>query len=120
MIFAIDFDGTIVEHAFPAIGKEYEGAIRTMKLLQRDGHEIILWTCRDREHGLGEALDFLKDRGFVPDAVNSNAPSAQFGDPKVYADVYVDDRSFPPFDPTQGWEVLAKMYYLSKVEDLKI
>jgi hydroxymethylpyrimidine pyrophosphatase-like HAD family hydrolase len=57
MIIAIDFDGTIVEHRYPAIGKEMFFAFDTLKALQKDGHLLILWTCR---HGksLEEALDF--------------------------------------------------------------
>ena len=31
MIIAVDFDGTIVEHKYPAIGKEIPFAIETLK-----------------------------------------------------------------------------------------
>lgn len=97
MTFAIDFDGTVVEHRFPEIGKEVEGAVQTMKQLQAAGHEIIIWTCRCEPY-LGPMTAWLKERGFTPDAVNSNvAHSKAFGVPKVLADVYVDDKSFPPF-----------------------
>ena len=46
MIIAVDFDGTIVEHRFPAIGKERLFAFETLKALQRNGHLLILWTFR--------------------------------------------------------------------------
>ena len=46
MIIAIDFDGTIVEHRYPAIGKELPFALETIKALQKKQHQIILWTYR--------------------------------------------------------------------------
>ena len=35
MTIAVDFDGTIVEHAYPKIGKEKPFAIDTLKALTR-------------------------------------------------------------------------------------
>ena len=34
MIIAVDFDGTIVEHRYPSIGKEIPFAIETLKKLK--------------------------------------------------------------------------------------
>ena len=34
MVIAVDFDGTIVEHKYPHIGKEIPFAIATLKKLQ--------------------------------------------------------------------------------------
>lgn len=47
MTIAIDFDGTIVEHAYPEIGKPIPFAIETLKQLIKDGHQLILWTVRE-------------------------------------------------------------------------
>ena len=33
MVIAVDFDGTIVEHKYPAIGKEIPFAVATLKQL---------------------------------------------------------------------------------------
>ncbi|HAW51174.1 MAG TPA: hydrolase, partial [Flavobacteriales bacterium] len=41
---AVDFDGTIVEHAYPEIGKEMLFAFETLKALRDKGHKLILWT----------------------------------------------------------------------------
>ena len=49
MIIAVDFDGTIVEHKYPKIGKEIPFAIATLKHLQQDGHWLILWTVREND-----------------------------------------------------------------------
>jgi uncharacterized HAD superfamily protein len=101
MIIAIDFDGTIVEDAFPSIGPERETSIDVMKRLQARGHKIILWTCRDNIL-LEEAKNWLLERNFKPDSINSNICQYEnLGANKVVADLYFDDRGFPPF---QGWD----------------
>ena len=38
---AIDFDGTIVEHRYPKIGKQKLFAFATIQALQRKGHKLI-------------------------------------------------------------------------------
>ena len=47
MTIAVDFDGTIVTHRYPDIGKEVPFAIKTLKMLQKDGHRLILWSVRE-------------------------------------------------------------------------
>ena len=44
MVIAVDFDGTIVEHEYPKIGRPIPFAIETLLQLQQDGHILILWT----------------------------------------------------------------------------
>ena len=98
MTIAVDFDGTIVEHAYPKIGKEKPFAIDTLKALTREGNKLILFTARDGEL-LEDAIKFCRDRGLEFYAVNSNyPPGALFGDSrqnpvKVIADLYIDDRN---------------------------
>ena len=46
MLIAVDFDGTIVEHRYPKIGKEIPFATQTLRQLIQDGHRLILWTIR--------------------------------------------------------------------------
>lgn len=43
---AVDFDGTIVENAYPSIGKEKLFAFSTLKELEKRGAKLILWTFR--------------------------------------------------------------------------
>lgn len=105
-IFAIDFDGTIVEHEFPDIGPEKFAAIKTMKDLQKVGHKVIIWTCRSGRY-LESMKSWLKNHDFVPDAINENIDKLDFGFPKVYANVYLDDRSFPPFE---NWESVQRQF----------
>ena len=96
MRIAVDFDGTIVEHKYPSIGKERPFAVETLKQLSDDGHKLILWTVRSGDT-LDEAVKWCAERGLVFYAVNSNQPagalfSARAGEsPKIEADIFIDD-----------------------------
>ena len=98
MIIAVDFDGTIVEHKYPKIGKEKPFAIDTLRKLASDGHKIVLWTAREGEL-LEEAVAFCKERGLTFYAVNGDTPSGglnfqnKASTTKLIADVYIDDRN---------------------------
>ena len=97
MIIAVDFDGTIVEHKYPKIGKEIPFAIATLKKLQQDGHKLILWTVRENDL-LDEAVEFCRQRGVEFFAVNSNYPdenvdASAIRSRKLKADMFIDDRN---------------------------
>ena len=95
MIIAVDFDGTIVEHEYPRIGKEIPFALETIKLLQKDGHQIILWTFRSGKE-LEEAVDFCRSGGVDFYAVNKSYPEEKFDlslSRKIHADLFIDDRN---------------------------
>ncbi|MBC2846403.1 BT0820 family HAD-type phosphatase [Winogradskyella flava] len=95
LIIAVDFDGTIVEDAYPKIGKTRIFAFETLKRLQQDGHRLILWTYRCGSK-LQEAVDFCKDNGIEFYAVNASFPEEKFDDTrsrKIHADLFIDDRN---------------------------
>lgn len=99
---AVDFDGTIVEHAYPEIGKEMLFAFETLKALQAKGHKLILWTFRDGRY-LDEAVDFCKERGIEFYAVNRSYPEEDFDlsiSRKINCDFFIDDRNLGGFP---GW-----------------
>ena len=73
MTIAVDFDGTIVEHKFPAIGEEIPFATETLRMLIADRHKVILWSVREGEL-LEEAVKWCKDRGVDFYAVNKDYP----------------------------------------------
>ena len=101
MTIAVDFDGTIVEHQYPEIGKELPFAIHTLKTLQSKGHRIILWTFRYGEK-LEAAVGFCKSRGLEFYAVNKNYPEEKFDQSvsrKILADLYIDDRNLGGLPP---------------------
>lgn len=95
MIIAVDFDGTIVRNAYPAIGKAIPFAIETLKRLQEDRHQLILWTCREGKQ-LKEAVDYCHDLGLDFYAVNSNFVEETAESRcarKIEADLFIDDRN---------------------------
>ena len=107
LILAVDFDGTIVEDVFPKIGTPKQGAIESLKYLQFFGVQIILWTCRDGEY-LKQAVNYLASNGILLTKINDNSDSINFKpSKKIYADYYLDDRSFPGFP---GWNVFIKNF----------
>lgn len=63
----LDFDGTVVEHAYPEIGLPNPGAIEVILKLQKKGHKIILNTMRANfKNGLlNEAILYLQNNGFT-------------------------------------------------------
>lgn len=64
MKILLDFDGTVVEHAYPEIGQANPGAADVIRKLQSAGHEIILNTYRaDCANGsLGKAINYLNNQ----------------------------------------------------------
>ncbi|MBK3516925.1 BT0820 family HAD-type phosphatase [Carboxylicivirga marina] len=102
MIIAVDFDGTIVDHKYPRIGKEKTFAFETLKSLQDKGHLLILWTIRTGKE-LDEAVEYCRKNGIVFYAVNRTHPEEETSDNisrKVNADVFIDDRNVGGF---MGW-----------------
>ena len=107
---AVDFDGTIVEHAFPEIGKEMLFAFETLKALQDKGHRLILWTFRDGKT-LEDAVAYCKERGIEFYAVNKSFPEEDFDlsiSRKVSADMFIDDRNIGGFP---GWSEVWQMLH---------
>jgi len=93
---AVDFDGTIVEHQYPEIGKEIMFALQTLRALQEQGHQLILWTYRSGKE-LDEAVEYCRRNGIEFYAVNSSYPEEEFDEDydsrKIDADIFIDDRN---------------------------
>jgi hypothetical protein len=94
MVIAVDFDGTIVEHEYPNIGKAIPFAIETLLQLQKEGHILLMWTVRDGET-LQEAVNYCDRKGLKFHAVNKNHPDEDVSNSsrKLNADLYIDDRN---------------------------
>jgi hypothetical protein len=109
-IVAVDFDDTL---NFGEVDDDINKctyffnrkAIEILKEFQARGGIVILWTCRTGEH-LDEAVALLeKLADFKPDHINEDCPEIAdryaHKEPvvkypqgrKVYADLYIDDRS---------------------------
>ena len=97
MVIAVDFDGTIVEHRYPEIGREIPFAIDTLKMLIADRHKVILWTVREGKL-LDEAVEWCRERGVEFYAVNKDYPEEKkeynnHFSRKIKAEVWIDDRN---------------------------
>ena len=96
MVIAVDFDGTIVEHKYPEIGKEIPFATATLKMLTKEQHRLILWTVR-KGHLLDEAVEWCRERGVEFYAVNKNFPEENVDNDRGYckidAELFIDDRN---------------------------
>jgi len=115
-ICVIDFDGTIVEHKFPAVGPAMEEAFEVMKELKAAGWMLVLWTCRENDgHNINrqylkDAVEFCKEHGVEFDGVNETPMECEFRPEgglrrKAYGDVYIDDRNLGGFP---GWPAVRK------------
>jgi len=110
LIIAIDFDGTIVEDAYPKVGKPMLFAIETIKKLQSEGHRLILWTYRSGRK-LQEAVDFCTENEIEFYSVNKNYPEEEFDGKisrKIHADLFIDDRNVGGF---LGWTEIYKLIF---------
>ena len=97
MIIAVDFDGTIVEHQYPEIGKELPFATETLRMLIADQHKLILWSVREGKL-LEDAIEWCRERGVEFYAVNKDFPEEKVEynnhfSRKIKADLWIDDRN---------------------------
>lgn len=106
MIIGIDFDGTCVRHAFPAIGDDI-GAIPILKELVDNGHKLILYTMRSdiddpKSSGydihpaggkyLTDAVNWFKKNDIPLYGINKNPDQSSWTtSPKPYCHMYIDD-----------------------------
>jgi hypothetical protein len=94
--YAIDFDGTIVEDAFPKIGKLKPHVIRVMKRIVNSGGRIAINTCRCGKYAYA-AQGFL-DACSIPyhtfNETDRKIIEMYADNPrKLSADVYIDDKN---------------------------
>jgi hypothetical protein len=110
--FAIDFDGTIAYDAYPGIGNIIPGAKETMLKIKELGGEIAIWTCRT--HAAKENAKKFLDANNIPyDKFNEpfDANVNEYGGDharKIFADVYIDDRSIHLEGKPVNWEDIQK------------
>ncbi|MCK5019747.1 MAG: hypothetical protein KAS32_22000 [Candidatus Peribacteraceae bacterium] len=91
MYACIDFDGTMVDHVYPEIGKPVPGAIEWCKSFMSSGCKIILWTMRSGKE-LAEAVNYMTENGIELFGVNENPSQHTWTkSPKAYGHIYIDD-----------------------------
>ena len=94
---AVDFDGTIVEHRYPEIGKELPFATETLRTLIKEHHRLILWSVREGKL-LQDAIDWCHEHGVDFWAVNRDYPEEEENknnhfSRKIKADYFIDARN---------------------------
>lgn len=120
---AVDFDGTIVEHGYPKIGKEKLFAFQTLKQLEKMGANLILWTFRTGKE-LDEAVEFCRNNGIEFYAVNMNYPEEVLDETvsrKINADIYIDDKNVGGFPGwSEVWQILNPFELQQKEAEKRI
>lgn len=114
----IDFDGTVVTHMYPEVGKDI-GAVPVLKKIVKSGNKLILFTMRDSKNGtLQDAINWFKENGIELYGVNTNPTQAGWTDsPKAHCNIYIDDAALgipKNFDKESGrsyvdWKKVEKL-----------
>lgn len=115
MLIAVDFDGTIVEHAYPQIGEERPFATDVLRRMLHHRHLLMLWTVREGEL-LEQAVEWCQERGVKFAAINgewteefSLASPDQATTRKPDADLFIDDKSVGGLPTwTEIYEIVSK------------
>jgi len=106
-VIAVDFDGTLVDHQYPRIGKAIPYAKEVLWRLYNQGHHLVLWTCRGGE-SLANVINWLTKHKYPPMSYNCKPPGVYYhpdlGDPKIVYDVLIDDRNLGGLPPWLGIE----------------
>jgi hypothetical protein len=120
---AVDFDGTIVEHQYPEIGKEKLFAFQTLKELEKKGARLILWTFRTGPE-LDAAVEYCRRNGIEFYAVNKNYPEElpdESVSRKIDADIYIDDKNLGGFPGwSEVWQTIFPYEMQQKEAEKKI
>ena len=86
----IDFDGTLVTHAYPDIGHDI-GATQVLLDLVRAEHQLWIWTMRSGEMALA-ALEWCRKEGIQVMGINVNVQQKIWtNSPKLFCNLYIDD-----------------------------
>ena len=94
----LDFDGTVVEHDYPQIGKLNPNSLEVVKKLQDAGHTIILNTMRVEfdDGSMQEALAFINQNESIKGIKVSRQTAQKIYPPswnldKIKDEIYIDD-----------------------------
>ena len=91
---AVDFDSTLVTTVpYPYLGVVRENAKEVLDRFVEAGHEVIIWSCRDKE----VIVDFLNQHEIPYHAINENTEHLKMtwgNNPrKIGADLFIDDKN---------------------------
>ena len=122
-IIALDFDGTVVTHAYPEVGEDI-GAVAVLKELVAQEDKLILWTMRSGTL-LEDAVAWFKKHDIPLWGINENPSQKEWTEsPKLHAALLIDDSALgcptcfldgerrPAADWRRIRELLVRMGYL--------
>jgi hypothetical protein len=97
---AVDFDGTLVEKAWPGMGDWLPGAVEAMKALHEAGHTIFLYSARlsglwpdGAERKPAEVVIATQEVREKLDAAGLDFISIWTGEGKPHWDLLIDDKA---------------------------
>jgi hypothetical protein len=124
MVINIDFDGSVVTHEYPRVGKDI-GAVPILKRLVEKGHQLILFTMRGENSHLKEAVSWFDENGIPLYGVNTNPTQRSWtNSPKSHADLIIDDTAIGcplinnwsySTNPYIDWEKMEKLLIESNI-----
>lgn len=90
MFIVIDFDGTVVTHDYPRVGKNI-GAVPVLRKLVDKKHQLILFTMRSGKE-LDQAVNWFKENDIPLFGIQTNPTQHEWtSSPKAYGQLIIDD-----------------------------
>lgn len=124
-VIGVDFDGTVVEHDYPRVGADLDGAASSLREMVHRGARLVLTTMRSGDE-LADAVKWFADHNIPLFGVNANPEQHTWTtSSKAYCHVYVDDAGLGcPLVPGRGrpnvdWWAAAPMLVLAHDEWLQ-
>lgn len=127
----VDFDGTVVDHAFPAIGKLKPGVREALRSFRQMGYKVLVYSCRtckwfpDEFLAPGETLDMNRQcvREMIEFLDENQIPYDEIDDGtkgKPLAEYYIDDKAIR-FN--NNWDFIKSFIevntYIQEAEEIK-
>jgi len=122
MYIVVDFDGTVVTHDYPRVGKDI-GAVPLLKKLVENKHQLILFTMRSGKE-LEDAVKWFADNEITLFGIQTNPTQHEWTDsPKAYGQLIIDDAALGcPLiwttlsnRPYVNWEIVEQYLVNNKI-----
>ena len=122
MHIVVDFDGTVVTHDYPRVGKDI-GAVPLLKKLVENKHQLILFTMRSGKE-LEDAVKWFADNEIPLFGIQTNPTQHEWTDsPKAYGQLIIDDAALGcPLiwtslsdRPYVNWEIVEQYLVNNKI-----
>jgi hypothetical protein len=114
-VIAVDFDGTIVTHEYPNVGKPLKLAKEVLNMLTCNGNDVFLYTMRDGAE-LEDAKRYCVENGINMCGYN-HSPQQFSSSPKQYAMIYIDDAALGcplDYDPDYSRRPFVNWFEVAK------